>query len=79
MNEVYLLSEYQFYNTLLGSKAPILALTAFPSKTNSLINFPVPGPFCIPQHAEEISESAFLPKMKDEATRQVIKAGAAKT
>lgn len=39
------------YNSFVGSMAPILALIAFPSKTNSLISFPVPGPFCIPQHA----------------------------
>lgn len=31
------------HNTFLGSNAPILALIAFPSKTNSLISFPVPG------------------------------------
>ena len=36
------------YSTSLGSRLLMFALLAFPSKTNSEINFPVPGAFWIP-------------------------------
>jgi hypothetical protein len=41
---------YLAYKNCLGSKLSIFALFAFPSKTNSLINFPVAQLFWIPQH-----------------------------
>lgn len=41
---------FKFHHiTFLGSKLPIFADFAAPSKIISDINFPVPGPFCMPQ------------------------------